>query len=138
VIVEPPFPMEVGEVDVRWPGGRCFEDASGLLPAEAPKRPDIVGCAVGFGTAGMGIGSVLGTFFGEECHWAALHTPLTADERTALEKLNQLFIYASLYPSLLMGLLFGAITGIVYAVYKCRWLAALENCPPSTPDQPRK
>ncbi len=25
VIVEPPFEMEEGEVDVRWPDGRCFE-----------------------------------------------------------------------------------------------------------------
>jgi len=33
LVVEPPFPMEAGEVDVRWPGGRCFEDAIGLLPA---------------------------------------------------------------------------------------------------------
>ncbi len=24
-IVEPPFEMEDGEVDVRWEGGRCFE-----------------------------------------------------------------------------------------------------------------
>ena len=25
IIVEPPFEMDDGEVDVRWPGGRCFE-----------------------------------------------------------------------------------------------------------------
>ena len=25
IIVEPPFEMGEGEVDVRWPNGRCFE-----------------------------------------------------------------------------------------------------------------
>jgi hypothetical protein len=25
IIVEPPFEMDEGEVDVRWPNGRCFE-----------------------------------------------------------------------------------------------------------------
>ena len=25
IVVEPPFPLEEGEVDVRWPDGRCFE-----------------------------------------------------------------------------------------------------------------
>lgn len=25
IIVEPPFEMDKGEVDVRWEGGRCFE-----------------------------------------------------------------------------------------------------------------
>jgi len=33
VVVEPPFPIEDGEVDVRWPGGRCFENTVQLLPA---------------------------------------------------------------------------------------------------------
>ena len=35
VIVEPPFELDEGEYDVRWPNGRCFEDESQLL--EAPK-----------------------------------------------------------------------------------------------------
>lgn len=33
VVVAPPFDLEDDEVDVRWPKGRCFEDARGLLPA---------------------------------------------------------------------------------------------------------
>ncbi|SDU24400.1 hypothetical protein [Halopseudomonas salegens] len=33
-VVEPPFPLEPNEVDVRWPGGRCFEYSEQLLPAE--------------------------------------------------------------------------------------------------------
>ncbi len=33
VVVEPPFKMGDDEVDVRWPGGRCFENISQLLPA---------------------------------------------------------------------------------------------------------
>ena len=33
VVVEPPFPLEPEEVDVRWPAGRCFEQAAQLLPA---------------------------------------------------------------------------------------------------------
>jgi hypothetical protein len=33
IVVEPPFEMDPGEVDVRWPSGRCFEDAVQLLPA---------------------------------------------------------------------------------------------------------
>lgn len=36
VVIEPPFPLAPGEVDVRWPGGRCFESVEQLLPA-----PDI-------------------------------------------------------------------------------------------------
>ena len=35
VVVEPPFPLDQGEVDVRWPGGRCFEAIDGLLPAKS-------------------------------------------------------------------------------------------------------
>ncbi len=33
VIVEPPFPLDPDDVDVRWPGGRCFEAVHGLLHA---------------------------------------------------------------------------------------------------------
>jgi hypothetical protein len=33
LIVEPPFPLDPREVDVRWPGGRCFESVEQLLPA---------------------------------------------------------------------------------------------------------
>jgi hypothetical protein len=37
-VVEPPFPVDdLQEVDVRWPGGRCFEPISSLLPAP-PER----------------------------------------------------------------------------------------------------
>jgi len=32
-VVEPPFDMDDDEVDVRWPGGRCFENTDQLLPA---------------------------------------------------------------------------------------------------------
>jgi len=32
-IVEPPFEMPHDQVDVRWPGGRCFENIHQLLPA---------------------------------------------------------------------------------------------------------
>ena len=31
VVVEPPFPLDPGDVDVRWPAGRCFETVRGLL-----------------------------------------------------------------------------------------------------------
>ena len=31
IVVEPPFEMEEYEVDIRWPGGRCFEDTRGLI-----------------------------------------------------------------------------------------------------------
>ena len=30
VVVEPPFPLDPGKVDVRWPAGRCFEWRAGL------------------------------------------------------------------------------------------------------------
>ena len=31
VVVEPPFPVDdLGDVDVKWPNGRCFEPATGL------------------------------------------------------------------------------------------------------------
>jgi hypothetical protein len=33
VVVEPPFPLEPDEADVRWPLGRCFEFVRELLPA---------------------------------------------------------------------------------------------------------
>lgn len=33
VVVEPPFELESDTVDVRWPGGRCFESTTGLLLA---------------------------------------------------------------------------------------------------------
>jgi hypothetical protein len=44
VVVEPPFPLGSGEVDVRWPGGRCFEWVAQLLPAPAASdaEPDSV------------------------------------------------------------------------------------------------
>ena len=35
-VVKPPFEMEEHEVDVRWPGGRCFENIDQLLPADKP------------------------------------------------------------------------------------------------------
>lgn len=31
VIVEPPFELDEHSVDVRWPGGRCFQKKSELL-----------------------------------------------------------------------------------------------------------
>ncbi|MEL6702542.1 MAG: hypothetical protein AAFO58_12825 [Pseudomonadota bacterium] len=41
IIVEPPFSLEgSGEVDVRWPSGRCFEPVVGLLPAGDTKGDD--------------------------------------------------------------------------------------------------
>jgi hypothetical protein len=34
IVVEPPFRVDdLGEVDVWWPAGRCFEKIDGLLPA---------------------------------------------------------------------------------------------------------
>lgn len=35
VVVEPPFPLDPGEVDVRWPAGRCFELQSELCSLDA-------------------------------------------------------------------------------------------------------
>ena len=32
-VVEPPYELDDNEVDVRWPSGRCFEEAEGLLSA---------------------------------------------------------------------------------------------------------
>ena len=43
VVVEPPFAMGPDEVDVRWPGGRCFEDAAGLQAA--PEEPGETGAS---------------------------------------------------------------------------------------------
>ena len=34
VVVEPPYALPATEVDVRWPSGRCFENAEELLPAD--------------------------------------------------------------------------------------------------------
>ena len=39
VVVESPIPLGPDEVDVRWPGGRCFEWARELLPAPPDARP---------------------------------------------------------------------------------------------------
>lgn len=39
VVVEPPFPLGPDEVDVRWPGGRCFESVGQLLPAVVRAEP---------------------------------------------------------------------------------------------------
>jgi hypothetical protein len=38
IVVEPPFPLDPSEVDVRWPGGRCFEAVAGLLLAQADRQ----------------------------------------------------------------------------------------------------
>jgi hypothetical protein len=40
-VVEPPFHMENNEVDVRWPGGRCFEYTDQLLPSTKKEADDI-------------------------------------------------------------------------------------------------
>lgn len=34
IIVEPPFELDEGQVDVRWPTGRCFEETKQLLLKE--------------------------------------------------------------------------------------------------------
>ncbi len=36
IVVESPFPMEYGSVDVRWPEGRCFESVIGLKKYDGP------------------------------------------------------------------------------------------------------
>jgi hypothetical protein len=36
VVVEPPFALDDGVVDIRWPGGRCFQREEELLPAPGP------------------------------------------------------------------------------------------------------
>jgi len=33
-IITPPYELDENEVDVRWPGGRCFETVDQLLPAD--------------------------------------------------------------------------------------------------------
>lgn len=33
-VVEPPFSLDDGQVDVRWPGGRCFELVTQLMLAD--------------------------------------------------------------------------------------------------------
>lgn len=38
IVVEPPFPLDPSEVDVRWPGGRCFEAIAGLQLAQADRQ----------------------------------------------------------------------------------------------------
>lgn len=49
VVVQPPFPLDPEEADVRWPGGRCFECTAQLLPApeasDAKPRAEIDGGA---------------------------------------------------------------------------------------------
>ena len=42
VVVEAPFRLEEGSVDVRWPCGRCFEDGYGLLPAPTAAELEIL------------------------------------------------------------------------------------------------
>lgn len=37
-IVQPPHLLPPGEVDVRWPSGRCFEEVFQLLPANPSPR----------------------------------------------------------------------------------------------------
>ena len=39
LVVEPPFPLDDSEVDVRWPNGRCFENVDELLPAPPAATP---------------------------------------------------------------------------------------------------
>jgi hypothetical protein len=38
IVVEPPFPLDPSEVDVRWSGGRCFEAVVGLLPVQPEQQ----------------------------------------------------------------------------------------------------
>lgn len=38
IVVEPPFPLDPSEVDVRWSGGRCFEAVAGLLPVQPEQQ----------------------------------------------------------------------------------------------------
>jgi len=33
-VVEPPFELDEGDVDVRWPAGRCFQRANELIKVE--------------------------------------------------------------------------------------------------------
>ncbi len=40
VVVEPPFPLQEGSVDVAWPCGRYFERVEQLLPAP-PRGEDV-------------------------------------------------------------------------------------------------
>lgn len=35
VVVEPPFDLDDGQVDVRWPTGRCFQEETELLPVDS-------------------------------------------------------------------------------------------------------
>jgi len=37
-VVEPPHELDEDEVDVRWPGGRCFEFSDQLLLAEESEQ----------------------------------------------------------------------------------------------------
>lgn len=36
-VVEPPYTMSPDQVDVMWPGGRCFENVGQLLPVKDPE-----------------------------------------------------------------------------------------------------
>lgn len=36
IVVEPPFECDDGDLDVRWPEGRCFETADQLLKTSSP------------------------------------------------------------------------------------------------------
>lgn len=38
VVVEPPFALDPDDVDVHWPGGRCFESVGQLLPVPVEDR----------------------------------------------------------------------------------------------------
>ena len=38
IVVDPPFEMGSNDCDVRWKGGRCFENNNQLLPYESKRE----------------------------------------------------------------------------------------------------
>lgn len=81
-------------------------------------RPSIAGCAVGFGVAGTGVGSLVGLWMGSVSQSAAMRLAETPAERETVLRFGLLFTCAGVHTGLLLGLVAGAFAGIAYAVYK--------------------
>ena len=78
-------------------------------------RPNVVGCGIGFATAGAGIGSFVGMAIGGQ---VCRDLPGLVDQPDT----RALLIYLWLFRGVLGGLAVGAAVGLGYALLR-RWLA---------------
>lgn len=90
--------------------------------------PSVGGCAGGFGAAGMGIGSLVGLWFGVQQERLAKGVVQSEAEREVIERVSFMFTYAGVHTGLLLGLLAGAFAGIAYALLR-------RQRPGETPDR---